>query len=72
MILERTGTCVCVFEGTVAVGPRGTAPAPVTSGYLRYVFRDGSPPADHEMRDMERVKLAMFRDAQSEEFNRPK
>ena len=72
VILERTGTCVCVFEGTVAVGPRGTAPAPVTSGNLRYVFRDGSPPADKEMRDMERVKLAMFHDAQLEEFNRPK
>lgn len=72
VILERSGTCVCVFEGTVAVGPRGTAPAPVTSGNLRYVFRDGSPPADHEMRDMERAKLAMFRDTQAEEFSRPK
>lgn len=65
VILERTGTCVCVFEGSVAVGPRGTAPAPVSSGNLRYIFRDGRPPADKPMRDMERVKLAMFREAQA-------
>ncbi|MEK7349010.1 MAG: FecR domain-containing protein [Candidatus Eisenbacteria bacterium] len=64
VILERTGTCVCVFEGTVAVGPRGTAPAPVSSGNLRYIFRDGSAPADKPMRDMERTKLGMFRNTQ--------
>ncbi|HEU4724618.1 MAG TPA: FecR family protein, partial [Candidatus Eisenbacteria bacterium] len=61
VILERTGTCVCVLEGTVGVGPRGTSPAPVSSGHLRYVFRDGRPPADSDMRDMERKKLAAFR-----------
>lgn len=64
VILERIGTCVCVFEGTVAVGPRGTAPAPVSSGNRRYIFRDGRPPADDPIRDMERTKLWMFREAQ--------
>ncbi len=63
VILERTGTCVCVLEGTVAVGPRGTAPAPVSSGNLRYVYRDGRPPADSEMRDIEKLKLGAFREA---------
>lgn len=61
VILERTGTCVCVLEGTVSVGPRGTAPAPVSSGNLRYVFRDGRPPTDSEMRDAEKLKLGAFR-----------
>lgn len=66
VILERTGTCVCVYEGTVAVGPRGTSPAPVSSGNLRYVFRDGRPPKDDSMREMERTKLAAFRESQME------
>lgn len=63
VILEPTGTCVCVLEGTVAVGPRDNSPAPVSSGNLRYVFRDGRAPAEAAMRDMERVKLAAFRAA---------
>jgi len=64
VILEPTGTCVCVLEGSVGVAPRGTPPAPVAAGSLRYIFRDGRPPDDHEMRDMERAKLTMFREAQ--------
>jgi ferric-dicitrate binding protein FerR (iron transport regulator) len=64
VILEPTGTCVCVLEGSVGVAPRGTPPAPVVAGNLRYIFRDGSPPDDHGMRDMERQKLTMFREAQ--------
>lgn len=63
VILEPTGTCVCVLEGTVAVGPRDKTPAPVSSGNLRYVFRDRRPPAEAAMRDMERVKLSAFRAA---------
>jgi hypothetical protein len=64
VILEPTGTCVCVYEGRVMVGPRGGAAAPVTSGNRRYVFRDKRPVEDAAMRDVEHVKLAAFRDEQ--------
>lgn len=66
VILEPTGTCVCVLEGSVGVAPRGTPPAPVVAGNLRYIFRDGRPPGDHTMRDVERTSLATFREAQLE------
>ena len=64
VILEPTGTCVCVFEGMVRVGPREGPGAPVTGGNRRYVFRDGRPMEDAAMRDVEHVKLGEFRDAQ--------
>ena len=64
VILEPTGTCVCVFEGMVQVGPRDGPAAPVTSGKRRYVFRDGRPVEDAAMRDVEHVKLGAFRDEQ--------
>jgi hypothetical protein len=64
VILEPTGTCVCVDEGRVMVGPRKGAPAPVTSGNRRYVFHDGRPVEDASMRPIEHVKLSEFRDAQ--------
>jgi hypothetical protein len=65
VILEPTGTCVCVFEGMVQVGPRAGPGAPVTSGNRRYVFRDGRPMEDAAMRDVEHVKLGAFRDTQA-------
>ena len=64
VILEPTGTCVCVLEGMVQVGPRDGPASPVTSGKRRYVFRDGRPVEDAAMRDVEHVKLGAFRDAQ--------
>ncbi len=65
VILEPTGTCVCVFEGSVQVGRRsGASMAPVSEGNRRYIFRDGRAPEDDSMRDVERDKLSMFREAQ--------
>lgn len=64
VILEPTGTCVCVFEGMVRVGPRTGPGAPITSGKRRYVFRDGRPMEDATMRETEHAKLGEFRDAQ--------
>jgi len=65
VILEPTGTCVCVFEGTVRVGPRDKADmAPVPGGQRRYIFHDGSEPESDSMRETERMKLAMFRESQ--------
>lgn len=65
VILEPTGTCVCVFEGTVHVGLRDKAAMEaVPGGQRRFVFRDGRDPVSDSMRDVERTKLAMFREIQ--------
>jgi FecR protein len=64
VILEPTGTCVCVYEGRVMVGPRTGAPAAIMGGSRRYVFRDGRPMEDASMREVEHEKLGAFRDAQ--------
>ncbi|HET9950760.1 MAG TPA: FecR family protein [Candidatus Eisenbacteria bacterium] len=72
VILEATGTCVCVLDGMVKVGPRDGPAAPVTSGKRRYVFRDGRPMEDAAMRDAEQVKLGEFRDAQALAMGAPK
>jgi len=65
VILEPTGTCVCVFEGTVHVGKRDKAEmTAVPGGRRRYVFHDGSNPESDSMRETERAKLAMFRESQ--------
>ncbi|HEX3112751.1 MAG TPA: hypothetical protein VHU20_05750 [Candidatus Eisenbacteria bacterium] len=71
VIMEPTGTCVCVLEGEVMVGARGEsagpegsggdAMMPVTSGQRGYVFRDGRTPERAEIRPTELVALAKFR-----------
>jgi len=60
VILESTGTCVCVYQGTVMVGPRGARGVPVRGGRLRYIHRDGSAPSEGPMRDVERDRLAQY------------
>lgn len=62
VICEPAGTCVCVLEGRVMVGPKDGALEPVEHGMRRFVFKDGRPVEVAPMRDMERVKLGMFRD----------
>ncbi|HEX5032110.1 MAG TPA: hypothetical protein VFX78_11710 [Candidatus Eisenbacteria bacterium] len=76
VIMEPTGTCVCVLEGEVMVGARGVsagpegsggdAMMPVTSGQRGYVFRDGRTPERAEIRPTELVALAKFRALQYE------
>ena len=71
VIMEPTGTCVCVLEGEVMVGARGEsagpegsggdAMMPITSGQRGYVFRDGRTPERAEIRPTELVALAKFR-----------
>jgi ferric-dicitrate binding protein FerR (iron transport regulator) len=63
VILNPLGTCVCVFEGTVKLGTLGGELTPVPAGTRRQMFRDGNPPVMEPIRDMERMKLGMFRDA---------
>lgn len=63
VILEPTGTCVCVLEGRVKLARRGVGAMDVPAGMRGYAFRDRRAPEMDEMRSMERTKLAMFRDA---------
>jgi hypothetical protein len=70
VIREPHGTCVCVMEGAVEVGPRGQAMASVAAGRRRFVFRDGRAPEQDEMRPVERVKLGMFRDQHRERMEK--
>jgi ferric-dicitrate binding protein FerR (iron transport regulator) len=62
VICEPTGTCVCVHDGVVKVGPRGGAMEDVTAGRRRYVFNDGRPPESAEIRSTEVHPLGTFRD----------
>lgn len=57
VICEPTGTCVCVMDGVVRVGAHGQPMVDVPAGRRRYVFHDGRPPEQAEMRPIERVKL---------------
>jgi len=68
VIVQTNGTCVCVLEGTAKVGRMvagvPTDMQPVPGGRLRFVWKGNRPPSYDHMRDMERAKLAEFRDAQ--------
>ena len=66
VICEPAGTCVCVYDGVVRVGPGGTGMVSVPIGRRRFVFNDGRPPESAEIRPAENVKLAMFRDGRRE------
>ncbi len=63
VICEPAGTCVCVYDGVVKVGPRGAGMEPVTGGRRRFVFNDGRAPESAEIRPTEIYKLGMFRDS---------
>lgn len=64
IICEEAGTCVCVLDGAVEVGPLAGDMEQVPGGMRRFVFTDGSTEMG-EMRPMERVKLTEFRDRAS-------
>jgi len=61
VICESAGTCVCVMEGRVMMGPHDSAMAPIESGRRRFVFNDGRPPEEAEMRAVEKVALGVMR-----------
>jgi ferric-dicitrate binding protein FerR (iron transport regulator) len=71
VICEPTGTCVCVHDGAVKVGPRGGAMEDVTAGRRRYVFNDGRPPETAEIRATEVHPLGTFRDRRKSLLERP-
>jgi ferric-dicitrate binding protein FerR (iron transport regulator) len=60
VIREPQGTCVCVLEGTVQVGPRGGAMVSVPGGERRFIFNDGRAPESAEMRPTEVSPLGEF------------
>jgi len=66
VICEPAGTCVCVYDGVVRVGPRGVAMDSVPHGRRRFVFNDGRPPESAEIRPIENAKLGMFRNSRRE------
>ncbi len=57
VIRDSVGTCVCVMEGRVMMGPRGAPMAPIEAGRRRFVFNDGRPPEEAEMRPTEKIEL---------------
>jgi ferric-dicitrate binding protein FerR (iron transport regulator) len=61
VIREPEGTCVCVYEGKVAVGAKDESPEEVPSGTRRFVFQDGRPPERAEIRPAEIGMLRRFR-----------
>ena len=63
VITEDFGTCVCVFEGTVMMGPAGGDMEIVEAGMRRTVFNDGREPFVEDILPMERMKLEMLRDS---------
>ena len=62
VIREPAGTCVCVFEGRVRVGPSEGAMVDVERMNRRFVFNDGREPDSAGIRDIEGVELGKFRD----------
>jgi len=70
VIREPHGTCVCVMDGAVEMGPRGGTMARVEAGRRRFVFSDGRAPEQDAMRPMERLKLGMFREQYGERMEK--
>lgn len=68
VIIEESGDCVCVYEGTALVGRhRGgefTDMRSVPGGMRRFVYKDERTSELADMRKEERSKLATFRESQ--------
>ena len=61
VICEPAGTCVCVLEGVVRVGPLGAAMADIPGGMRGYVYASGEPMVRATMRPDEHEKLGALR-----------
>lgn len=71
VICDTPGTCVCVFEGAVRVGPRdGGAMEPVGAMRLRMIKKDGSEPKSASIRPTEAAELGAFRERGREYLDR--
>jgi ferric-dicitrate binding protein FerR (iron transport regulator) len=63
VICDPEGTCVCVLEGRVRVGPRDGPMADVEQGHLRFTYNDGRDPKVAGMRENEAIELGRLREA---------
>ena len=70
VICESFGSCVCVFEGEVFMGPRGEEMEKVPAQKRKTIFNDGRPPLLEDIRGMERMKLEMLRDQGREKLKK--
>jgi len=61
VIRESVGTCVCVMDGEVRMGSHAGSMGPIESGMRRFMFNDGRPVEEAEMRPVERIALAEMR-----------
>ena len=61
VICEPAGTCVCVLEGMVQVGPLGAAMAGIPGGMRGYVYASRAPMVRATMRPDEYEKLGALR-----------
>ena len=63
VIREPAGTCVCVLDGRVMVGATRGEMVPVAQGRRRFLFADGRPSEEAEMRPAEHQALPAFRES---------
>lgn len=68
VICDPDGTCVCVLEGTVRVGPHGGDMVAVGHGHRRFVYNDARPPETAAIRPVEQVELTRLRLAKRAEM----
>ena len=61
VICDSAGTCVCVLEGVVRVGPIGSAMSDVPGGMRGYVYANRGPMVHAAMRPDEKIKLGALR-----------
>ncbi len=71
VIREPDGTCVCLYEGHVRMGPVGGQMTPLEPGNRRFVYNDGRPELVEPLPGGERMKLRMLRDAERVPLHRP-
>jgi hypothetical protein len=71
VIREPDGTCVCLYEGHVRMGPVGGQMTPLEPGNRRFVYNDGRPELVEPLPGGERMKLRMLRDAEQVPLGRP-
>jgi ferric-dicitrate binding protein FerR (iron transport regulator) len=62
VICREIGTCVCVYDGAVNVGPHGGDMAMVHGGLRGIVYRDKRPSEIVAIRDDERAQLSRYRE----------
>jgi len=63
VITGDVGTCVCVYDGSVPIGPLDGELVSVPVGKRKILHKDGRPDLIEDLEPMERMKLQMLQDA---------